>query len=44
MKLRVETDLLAGGVGHDGEDGVHGERKIDVTRSVVRIAGGLGGG
>ena len=38
------TDLLARGVGDDGQDGVHGEREVDVTRSVVRIAGRLGGG
>ena len=38
------TDLLSRGVGDNGQDGVHGEREVDVTRSVVRIAGGLGGG
>ena len=39
-----QTDLLPRGVGDDGQDGVHGEREVDVTRSGVRIAGRLGGG
>ena len=38
------TDLLPRGVGDDCQDGVHGERQVDVAGSVVRIAGGLGGG
>ena len=35
-------DLLPRGVRDDGEDGVHGEREVDVAGAGVRVGGRLG--
>ena len=40
----VSPGLLPGGVGHHGQDGVHGERQVDTAGGVVRIARRLGRG
>ena len=37
-------DLLPRGVRDDGEDGVHGEREVDVAGAGVRVGGRLGRG